>query len=413
MAPFQAAIQKETIFHPPNRSERSKRTRVALVVGTRPELIKCWPVMEALTESRDLFPHLVLTGQHDELARQAVELFGLKPDRDFRMMRRGQSLSRLASRLIRALDREFSSFMPDAVLVQGDTTSAWAAALAAFHLDIPVGHIEAGLRSHDPRHPFPEEMNRRLISCMARLHFAPTPLARELLIQQGVDPTRVWVTGNTGIDALLRMSRQLDDAPLSSLLAQRLATGPLRKVVVTIHRRENQRHLSGMGEAIWALAERFEDVEFYCPLHPSPVIQRCLRPILVSHPRCHILDPLDYADFVTLLKSAHLVMTDSGGIQEEAPTLGIPVVVMRRTTERPEAVEAGVARVVGDRKEHIVAAAAEILGDSCVHQSMARPVWLFGDGRASERIIALLRSEVAASASESSSAMTFPALTAV
>ncbi|RJP33323.1 MAG: UDP-N-acetylglucosamine 2-epimerase (non-hydrolyzing) [Phycisphaerales bacterium] len=400
----------------------ARRRRICFILGTRPEVIKCWPVIRALEAMDGFHVTTILTGQHADMAEQAARLFGLCVDADLKLMTPGQSLEGLTAALCQTLARPIRDAAPDIVVVQGDTTTAFVAALTAFYAGIPVAHIEAGLRSGDVRHPFPEEMNRRLISGLARLHFAPTQTARQALLNEGVPPEWIHLTGNSGIDALRLMSAQLDGADcgestcgqtshLAAAVGRRTSAGHLqagsaekargaaraelraalarddrRTIAVTIHRRENRAFMSGIAGAIRTILTTHEDVQVVFPVHPGPAVRDAFLPVLRECPRCHLIEPLDYADFVRLLKHCCFVLTDSGGIQEEAPYLGKPVLVARRTTERPEAVEAGVARIIGERPETIVREAGRLLTEPDAYRAMARRMSPYGDGHAAERI---------------------------
>ncbi len=359
-------------------------------MGTRPEVIKCWPLVRAFSSRREFELTTILTGQHRELARQAAARLGVDVTIDLDVMTADQSLDALTGRLCERLGTALRAAQPDRVLVQGDTTSAFVGALAAFHAGIPVAHVEAGLRTDDVRHPYPEEMYRRLISRLADMHFAPTPRARDALLSEGVPAAGVHVTGNTGIDALRIMSGELDRHLLRDELRDALvgAEGPI--VVVTVHRRENRAFIGEIASALRELGARHPRARFVVPVHPAPQVRAVLEQALASCAQCRLLPPLDYAEFVTLLCRCRFVLTDSGGVQEEAPFLGRPVLVMRRTTERPEVVEAGAARLVGERAEEILAAAHELLSDEAAYGRMARRVSPYGDGHASERILDVL-----------------------
>lgn len=359
-------------------------------MGTRPEVIKCWPLVRALSSRREFELTTILTGQHRELARQAAARLGIDVTIDLDVMTADQSLDALTGRLCERLGAALREAKPDRVLVQGDTTSAFVGALAAFHAGIPVAHVEAGLRTDDVRHPFPEEMYRRLISRLADVHFAPTLRSREALLREGVSQASVHVTGNTGIDALRIMSGELHRHPVRDELRDSLAKADGPIVAVTVHRRENRAFIGHIASALRELAARHPRARFVIPVHPAPQVRAVLEQALASCAPCRLLPPLDYAEFVTLLCRCRFVLTDSGGVQEEAPFLGKPVLVMRRTTERPEAVEAGVARLVGERAEEILAAAHELLCDEAAYGRMARRVSPYGDGRAAERILDIL-----------------------
>jgi UDP-N-acetylglucosamine 2-epimerase (non-hydrolysing) len=358
--------------------------RVAVAFGTRPEVIKLAPVIQELRCRPNVVVRTIATGQHRELLDQALGVFDIQPDVDLDVMQARQSLAEVTSRLLPAFDRVLEHERPDVVLVQGDTTSAFVAALAAFYRGVPVGHVEAGLRTSDPRDPFPEEINRRLTAAVAALHFAPTEHAKQHLLAEGVDPRSVLVTGNTIVDAMLFIQQTE---------AFRRTTPPVtvrddeRLLLVTLHRRESWGPVfEGMCRALRAVIERHQDVRVVFPVHLNPAVRQAVFDILGSTDRCTLLEPIDYLSFLSLVRASWLVLTDSGGVQEEAPTLGIPVLVLRNTTERPEAIEQGVARLVGTDCDAIVTAASELLDNPPLRARMARPVAVFGDGRASVRI---------------------------
>ena len=375
------------------------RARVSVVFGTRPEAIKLAPLVIAMREHPALAPHVCLTAQHREMLDQVLKVFGIEPDVDLDLMRPNQALGDLTARSIAAVGGYLRAARPGLVLVQGDTTTAFCAALAAFYERIPVGHVEAGLRTWNKSAPYPEEMNRQLVTRLADLHFAPTDWSRGNLLREQVEPERVFVVGNTVIDALLMARSEAarrsarGDSPLGPLGARlQAALGPpdRRLVLITGHRRES--FGGGFDEicrAIAVLAERFAEVEFVYPVHLNPNVREPVYRTLGDRPNIHLLEPLPYLAFVTLMDRAHLILTDSGGIQEEAPSLGKPVLVMRETTERPEAVEAGTARLVGTDADRIVTEASTLLTDSAAYARMANLANPYGDGAASARIIGI------------------------
>lgn len=368
------------------------RARILVVLGTRPEAIKLFPVIRALGDVPGLAVTVCATGQHRDLATPVMELAGIRPDIALGLMRPGQDLNRLSAALLDGLARVIADVHPDWVMVQGDTTSALCGALAAFHARVPVAHVEAGLRSGDLASPFPEEANRRMIGTVASLHFAPTPGAADALRREGVDQASIHVTGNTGIDALLWMRARLVEEPdlgagIASV-AQRL--DGRRLIAVTCHRRENiGSGASGLAEAMRQLAGR-GDCAFVLPLHPNPAVREPLRSALDGMAHVTLSEPLDYPDFVRLLDAAHLILTDSGGVQEEAPMLGKPILVLRDTTERPEGVAAGAARVIGTSADRIVRETARLLDDPAAHAEMAQVRMPYGDGAAAARIVQIL-----------------------
>lgn len=372
---------------------------VMCVFGTRPEAIKMAPVIKELQKHCDrVLPVVCVTAQHREMLDQVLELFGIAPQYDLNLMREGQSLAGLTERVLAAVDPVLAEVRPDWVLVQGDTTTAMAAALAAFYRNVRVGHVEAGLRTGDNRAPFPEEANRRIVSVLADLHFAPTEQARDRLLAEGLLSRSVIITGNTGIDALLRTREMVHANPPPMPAAMRVAIEGKRLLLVTGHRREN--FGSGLEQACLALRElsdQFEDVCILYAVHMNPNVRGPVERILSSVPRLHLTGPLEYPLFVWLMDRATLILTDSGGIQEEAPALGKPVLVMREKTERPEAVAAGGARLVGTSRESIVRIVTDMLVHPDRFQDMSKVRLLYGDGRASEHIVAAILGATATS----------------
>jgi UDP-N-acetylglucosamine 2-epimerase (non-hydrolysing) len=364
--------------------------KVLVIFGTRPEAVKCFPVVQELRKLNGVDVRVCVTAQHRHMLDQILNLVEIEPDYDLNLMRAQSSLTDLTNDVLSALGEVLMRESPDRILVQGDTTTTMAAGLAAFYRKIPVGHIEAGLRSWNNYSPWPEEVNRRIVSTIADLHFAPTIQARDNLLKENVAPDRVYVTGNTVIDALLEIRKRLTNykhcstALVSILQAARLAGR--RILVVTSHRRENWG--AGVAEicrAIRAIANR-GDVEIVFPLHLNPNIQVPVREALGQHPRINLFDPLDYLPFVALMEASYLILTDSGGVQEEAPALGKPVLVLRDTTERPEGIAAGNARLVGVSAERIIAEARRLLDDPVQYSVMSQSHNPYGDGRAAARI---------------------------
>jgi len=366
--------------------------RVLIVLGTRPEAIKIAPIVAQLKQRPRVFStSLCVTGQHRELLDQALQPFGLTPDIDLAIMQPGHSLADVTARAIAGLDRVLAEQRPDMVLVQGDTTTALCGALAAYYCRIPVAHVEAGLRTGDKYSPFPEEVNRRLVGHIADYHFAPTPAAKATLLDEGIRESRVFVTGNTVIDALLWMRDRIRSAapPLPPQVAANI--DGRRLIVVTGHRRESfGEPLRAICRAIRDVADAYEDVAFVYPVHLNPNVRGPVEEIIGDHPRVHLTPPLAYAPFVSLMDRCSLVLTDSGGVQEEAPSLGKPVLVMRDTTERPEGIAAGTARLVGVTRDGIVAGLRDLLDDRAEYNRMAHAVNPYGDGRAAERIADVL-----------------------
>jgi UDP-N-acetylglucosamine 2-epimerase (non-hydrolysing) len=363
--------------------------KVLAVVGTRPEAIKMAPVV-AEGRRRGLDVRVCATAQHREMLDEVLALFEIVPEHDLDLMRPDQSLADLASRALAAFDRVLADERPDWVLVQGDTTTAMIAGLGAFYRGIEVGHVEAGLRTGDLARPFPEELNRRVIDMFAGAHFAPTARAKRNLVAEGLRPATLHVTGNTVVDAL-QAARAMSCPEDRSIPA--LAPGE-RLVLVTAHRRESfGEGRRAIARALGRIVAAFPDVRIVYPLHPNPNVRRPMEELLAERPRVHLVPPLSYLPFVHLMARAHLVVSDSGGVQEEAPALGVPALVLRETTERPEAIEAGAVELVGVEEEGIVAAAEAVLSDPSKHSRMARAINPYGDGRAAERIVCVLLGE--------------------
>lgn len=362
--------------------------RVFCVVGTRPEAVKMAPVIRALKTDGWCNVRTIATAQHREMLDQVLSLFDIAPDVDLDLMTKNQALSQLTARIINAMDDVLRGERPAAVLAQGDTTTVMATALVCFYHRIPFGHVEAGLRTGDMTNPFPEEMNRVVAGRLAHWHFAPTASARENLRREGVPSGSIHVTGNTVIDALLDVAHR--DLPIGvSLNAMQ------RLILVTAHRRENfGAPLLSICRAIRALAERNGDVQFLYPVHPNPNVSAVVNRELGGHPRVHLCAPLEYGAFVSAMRRSYIVLTDSGGVQEEAPALGKPVLVMRSETERPEAVAEGVVSLVGSGFESIVTGTQTLLDDPVAYARMARGVSPYGDGRAAGRISKILRREL-------------------
>ncbi len=358
-----------------------QKPQVNIILGTRPEAIKLAPVIQVFQQAQSVNVEVILTGQHREMVEQVMQLFDLKADKDLEIMQAGQSLTDITERSLRGLEKLFGQKKPDFVIVQGDTTTAFAATLAAFYQQIPVGHVEAGLRTDDLFNPFPEEANRRLISQLTQLHFAPTTLAVENLQRSGV-VGKIHHTGNTVIDALLTVAKRQPACDIKGL-----EWSKYRVLLATVHRRENWGEpLQDIAQSFLQLLELFPDTALLLPLHRNPTVREPLQQLLGSHPRVFLTEPLDYAQLVGAIGRSHLLLTDSGGLQEEAPSLGKPVLVLRETTERPEAVTAGTAKLVGTNPEQIVSAAKELLSNETAYQKMATAINPFGDGHASERI---------------------------
>ena len=369
--------------------------RILAVFGTRPEAIKMAPVLRRLADVPGMDARVCVTGQHRHMLDQVLDLFGIRADHDLDLMRAGQGLAYITTTVLGRLGNVLQEERPDIVLVQGDTTTTFAAALAAFYERIPVGHVEAGLRTGDILAPWPEEMNRRLATAIASWHFAPTMKARDNLLREGIDPARIVVTGNTVIDALLDAVAILDAEParVAALERDLPRLDPAKRMILaTGHRRENLAGgLERVARGLRRLADR-GDVEVVCPVHLNPNVQQIARSVLGGHPAIHLIAPLDYLRFVHMMRRAALIVTDSGGIQEEAPSLGKPVLVTRDTTDRPEALSAGAVELVGTDTERLVARAARLLDDPAAYVAMSFARNPYGDGHAAARIVeALIR----------------------
>jgi UDP-N-acetylglucosamine 2-epimerase (non-hydrolysing) len=366
----------------------SPAPHVMIAFGTRPEVIKMATVVHTL---RSRHPQarvtVCATGQHREMMHAACNAFDLKPDLDLQIMQPGQTPTEVLGRLLLSLNNVFAEYKPDVVAVQGDTMTVMAAALAGYLHRVRVAHVEAGLRTSDKFAPFPEEVNRRVTGVVADQHFVPTAASRENLLRENTPADQIFLTGNTVIDALYWMREKVKDRPFPAALAPRAP----RLILVTAHRRESfGEPFRNLCLALRQIAERFPDVELIYPVHLNPNVQQPVREILGNVPRVRLIEPVDYADLVAFLNRATLVLTDSGGIQEEAPALGKPVLVLREKTERPEAVQCGAARLVGTDVDRIVNAATELLTDPSAYAKMSQSVSPYGDGRASERIADLL-----------------------
>jgi UDP-N-acetylglucosamine 2-epimerase (non-hydrolysing) len=364
--------------------------RIALIFGTRPEAIKLAPLIKRLQANPDRFDcTTIVTAQHREMLDQALELFSIRPDHDLDIIRPRQSLAQVTASAIAGLDALLKELKPHFVLIQGDTSTTFIGALAAFYHKIRVAHVEAGLRTHQKYYPFPEELNRRLTTVLADAHFAPTAIARDNLIAEGVPAKRIWVTGNTVIDALhdvLEWNQACEHPVLRQIAAQQR-----RMVLVTSHRRENQgKPQEQICSALLRLAQEYPDIMIVFPVHLSPTVRDTILPRLKKQERIVLLDPINYFDTVHFMKASHIILTDSGGIQEEAPSLGKPVLVLRNTTERPEGVAAGAARLVGTDPDRIVKAASELLRDRSAYRIMSEVINPYGDGHACDRILQAL-----------------------
>jgi UDP-N-acetylglucosamine 2-epimerase (non-hydrolysing) len=371
-------------------------TEVLVVFGTRPEAIKLAPLIHELRQRSSFHVQVCVTGQHREMLAQVLRLFEIVPDVDLDVMKSDQDLAEVAATIIREVRAVIHKARPELVVVQGDTTSAFAAGLAAFYAGVDVAHVEAGLRSGDPAAPWPEEINRRLLSVLTRHHFAPTEDARANLLREGVSPSHVHVTGNTVVDALmLAQARIAGDDRLRARFDEGLQfLDPRRRMIlVTGHRRESfGPGFASICNALARIARDQNDVEIVYPVHLNPNVRRPVQEALSGNDRIHLIEPVDYDSFVHLMLRSEFILTDSGGVQEEASTLGKPVLVMRDTTERPETVREGNMRIVGTESDTIVAEAMRLLNDASHRASMSNPSRAFGDGKASERIAEILMS---------------------
>ena len=364
------------------------RIKVTAIYGTRPEAIKMAPVIKRLQNDGQFCLSSVVTAQHREMLDQVLRAFEIRPDHDLAIMVQNQTLSQIVANSICKLDRVLREINPHIILVQGDTSTTFVAALAAFYNHLPIGHIEAGLRTRDRFQPFPEEVNRRLTSVVADFHFAPTDLARKNLLAEGVDPKNVFVTGNTVIDAFQLASQTGADHSKTKLPVE-LASK--RIIFVTAHRRENLgKPLRSVCHALRDLVRRYPDVAVVFPVHFNPKVREVVFPLLSNQDRIWLTDPMEYVDTARMIRQSTLVLTDSGGIQEEAPSVGKPVLVMRNTTERPEGIMAGNARLVGTDKNMIISTVSTLLTDSASYRTMANAVNPYGDGKAADRIAKFL-----------------------
>ncbi|PKR77745.1 UDP-N-acetylglucosamine 2-epimerase (non-hydrolyzing) [Halalkalibacillus sediminis] len=363
------------------------KLKVMTIFGTRPEAIKMAPlVLELQKRSEQFEPIVTVTAQHREMLDQVLSIFDIEPDYDLNIMKKKQSLAQITTRALEGLDELIKEVKPDMVLVHGDTTTTFAASLAAFYNEIPVGHVEAGLRTWNKYSPFPEEINRQATGIIADLHFAPTNQAQQNLLDENKSEDTIFVTGNTAIDALnTTVSEDYQNEVLRKAEGKRL-------VLMTAHRRENLgENMDQMFRAIRRLAEKHEDVEIVYPVHLNPVVQETAQKWLGDHDRIQLIDPLEVIDFHNFASNAHLILTDSGGVQEEAPSLGVPVLVLRDTTERPEGIDAGTLKLAGTDEENIFEMADLLLSDDAEHAKMAHASNPYGDGQASRRIADTIR----------------------
>lgn len=376
------------------------KKKVLIVFGTRPEAIKMAPVINKLKEHKSKFTTIVcVTAQHRHMLDQVLSIFKISPDYDLNIMKENQDLFDITEKTLKGLKNVLEIVRPDVILVQGDTTTAFVTGLAAFYLKIPIGHVEAGLRTYNKHSPFPEEMNRHLLSVLTDYHFAPTQWSKSNLLKEGVPENKVWVTGNTVIDALLKVVRSQKSGVRKKFFEEyfrkkynlKLSTQNSKLILVTGHRRENfGEGFENICNALWKIAEQRKDVIIVYPVHLNPNVQRPVKRILGKVENIYLIEPLGYEEFVFLMSRSFLIVTDSGGIQEEAPSLGKPVLVMRNTTERPEGIEAGVVKLVGTDEKDIIDGTLELLEDENMYTRMSKSTNPYGDGRASGKIVDIL-----------------------
>lgn len=362
--------------------------KIMVVFGTRPEAIKLAPVIKELRSHKEFKTLVVSTGQHREMLAQVTELFGFQPDVDLGLMHKKQPLNRIMSRSLKGLDSVLKKFKPDALIVQGDTSTAASAAVAGFNREAKIVHVEAGLRSFDLSSPFPEEANRKIISAVAALHLTPTIRAKNNLIAEGIPEDTIIVTGNTVIDALMETAEK--ESHFTDGAIETALRSFDRRVIFTSHRRENLSSLTKIGVALGTLAEQYSDTAFFVPMHMNPRIRKRLLPGVEHLPNVIASGPLPYDEFVHLMKQADLIITDSGGVQEEAPALGLPALLIRDTTERPEAIQAGVVKMIGAEPDTIISEASELLDNPDARAAMKNAVNPYGDGHAAERTVKAL-----------------------
>jgi len=368
------------------------KKKISVIFGTRPEAIKLAPVILALKNNQHFKCKVCVTAQHRQMLDQVLKVFKIKPDVDLNLMRLNQTLAGLTARAISGIDTYLAQEKPDMIIVQGDTTTVFCAALCAFYHKIPIGHVEAGLRTGNKYSPFPEEANRILATHLSALHFAPTQKARQNLLQEGIEPEKIFVTGNTVIDALfLALEKIKKKQPVIAQLPKAIVRSSQQLVLITGHRRENfGEGFRNICKAIKTLAQRFSEVQFVYPVHLNPNVLKPVYSLLDNQKNIHLIEPLDYLPFVTLMNRSTIILTDSGGVQEEAPSLGKPVLVMRDTTERPEAVDMGTVKLVGTNVNAIIDNVATLLNDKKVYSAMASAVNPYGDGKATDRIISAI-----------------------
>jgi UDP-N-acetylglucosamine 2-epimerase (non-hydrolysing) len=367
------------------------RKKIAVIFGTRPDTIKLAPVIIELQNNPDFFDVLTIaTAQHRQMLDQVLDVFKIKPDYDLDIMSPKQTLAGLTAKIITRIDEVLEKEKPDMILVQGDTSTTCIGSLAAFYHKIPVGHVEAGLRTNDKANPFPEEINRRITSCIADLHFAPTSIARQSLLKENINPGSIFVTGNTVIDALKYSVKENYHFTIPALNA---ISGENKKIVlITMHRRENWgKPMEGASMAIKRLAQKYPHFNFVFPVHLNPVVREVVYPILKDLPNVSLIEPLDYLDFVNIMSKSYLILTDSGGVQEEGPHFGIPILVLRYITERPEAVYFGTVKLVGLDEETIFTSALQLIENNDEYKKMSNAVNPYGDGFSSDRTIKIIK----------------------
>lgn len=371
------------------------KKKVMVVFGTRPEAIKMAPLVQAFHKDNSICCQVAVTAQHREMLDQVLNLFKIVPDFDLNLMKPGQTLTEVASRALVGLEEIMKREQPDMVLVHGDTSTTFVAALAAFYNQIPVGHVEAGLRTGNKYSPFPEEMNRKLTGALADLHFAPTDTAKDNLLREGILPQNIYVTGNTVIDALLATVKpeyNFSEPEIKEILTKERER---RMIMVTTHRRENLGEpMRQIYRALATVLEEFPDSYVIFPVHKNPKVRKVVDEVLGAHARVHLIEPLEYEPFVNLMARSYLILTDSGGIQEEAPSLGKPVLVVRDTTERPEAVKAGTVTLAGITFERVHDELRRLLGDQKAYEKMALAINPYGDGQTAERIVKVVKAKI-------------------
>jgi len=366
-----------------------KKIKVLTVFGTRPEAIKMAPVIRKLEENPFMESKICVTAQHRQMLDQVLNIFNIVPDYDLNIFKPGQTLTEITSRALEGLEEVIKDFMPDVLLVQGDTTTVFAGALAGFYHKVKIGHVEAGLRSHNMYSPYPEEANRKLTGVLTDFHFAPTEESKENLLREGYDESKIFVTGNTAIDALLQVVS--DDYVFEDDLLNRLDYKNKKIILMTSHRRENiGKPMENIFKAINDIVEKNREVEVVFPVHLNPKVRDIANRILGKNDRIHLIDPLDYLPFANLQARCYLIVTDSGGIQEEAPTLGKPVLVIRKETERPEGIKAGTARLIGIEYENVYNQIDLLINNEEEYKKMANAVNPYGDGNASDRIVEII-----------------------